>query len=114
MVKEKDLPQKWKKSDKSIRAVQIAFELNANISDTIRDEAGRNGLSASDQIRKIIGLSFKPPKRPRLTITLSPEDYEILASRYQISAADKNKIRQTIRNELVDFSETQEEVLDKK
>ncbi len=103
-MSEKQLPENWKKSDKSIRAIQIAFEFGAGVvSESIRMEANRNGLSTSDQIRKIIQLEIKPPKRPRLTVSLSEQDYQILAERYQLDARDKKGIREAIRKELISF-----------
>lgn len=101
----RELPENWQKSDKSLRAIQIAFEFGAGISDSIRREANRNGLSTSDQIRKIIQLDVKPPKRPRLTVTLTPEDYRQLAERYRIPDDDKKAIRAAVRRELIEFAE---------
>ena len=103
----KELPNKWKKSEKSIRAVQVAFELSTKISDVLRDEASASGLSTSDQIRKIIGLSIKPPKRPRLTITLSHDDYKYLSSKYELEYDDKTGIRQAIREEIIAYCQNQ-------
>jgi len=99
------IPGKWKKSDKSIRAIQVAFEFSGNIPTIIRDEASRHGLSPSDQIRKIIGLSVKAPKRPRLTVSLSEEDYEQLADEFNLPIDDKDGIREAIRHRLISFSE---------
>jgi hypothetical protein len=102
----KVLPNKWKKSDKSIRAVQVAFEFNQAVFTVIREQANRQGVSFSDQIRSIIGLKAKKPKRPRLTISLSEQDYEILAERYGLTPDDKTGIRQAIARELVIYSES--------
>lgn len=101
----KQLPDKWRTSDRSIRAVQLAFEFNKSIADAIRYEATRQGISPSDQIRSIIGLEPKKPKRPRLTVTLSEQDYEMLAQRYQLSASDRQGIRDAIAKELIAYSE---------
>ncbi|MBT4836912.1 MAG: hypothetical protein HON94_06165 [Methylococcales bacterium] len=102
----KALPKKWEKSEKSIRAVQIAFELSTKVSNVLKDEAGFSGLSTSDQIRKIIGLTIKPPKRPRLTITLSHDDYQQLSAKYQLNIDDKSGIRQAIRDDLVNYCQS--------
>ena len=103
----KDLPENWKKSEKSIRAIQVAFEFGTGVSESIRREANKNGLSTSDQIRKIVQLEVKPPKRPRLTVSLSEEDYQILAQRYGLEASDKAAIREAIRQELIEFGKSQ-------
>jgi len=102
----KQLPNQWQHSNKSIRAVQLVFELNKSISDTIRYQANKNGLSPSDQIRTVIGLKTKPPKRPRLTVSLSEEEYAILAQRYNVSIENKVAIRQAIADELVAHSQS--------
>lgn len=102
----KRIPDKWRKSDRSIRAVQLVFEFNKTISDVIRHEATRHGISPSDQIRSIIGLHAKKPKRPRLTISLSEQDYERLAQRYQLPAQDRPAIREAIAQELIHYSES--------
>ncbi len=105
-MSEQALPENWKKSSKSIRAIQIAFEFgNGVVSESIRTEANKNGLSTSDQIRKIIQLETKPPKRPRLTVSLTEQDYQQLADRYQLDINDKKAIREAIRNELIEFGQ---------
>ena len=103
----KDLPENWKKSEKSIRAIQVAFEFGTGVSESIRREANKNGLSTSDQIRKIVQLDVKPPKRPRLTVSLNEEDYEKLGRRYGLDVADKSGIREAIRRELIAFGKKQ-------
>jgi hypothetical protein len=104
-----DLPDRWKKSDKNLRAIQLAFEFNEMIARIIREQANEQGLSASDQIRSIIGLEAKKPKRPRLTVSLSETDYEQLAKRYNLSPADKSGIRKAIAEELIAYSELKTE-----
>lgn len=101
-----DLPNNWKKSDKSIRAIQLAFEFSKTVAEVIRNQANKQGLSSSDQIRSIIGLQPKVPKRPRLTVSLSEQDYEILANRYQLPLDDKAGIRQAIADELIAYSQS--------
>ncbi len=100
-----DLPKQWKKSENSLKAIQLAFEFNQHISDTIRQHASQQGLSTSDQIRQIIGLQPKKPVRPRLTVSLSEEDYQYLGRRYHLPADDKNAIRQAIATDLIAFSQ---------
>lgn len=100
-----DLPSRWKKSESSIRAVQLAFEFSKAVSEVIRHQANQQGISPSDQIRAIIGLHVKKPKRPRLTVCLNEADYLILAKRYQLNPEDKAGIRQAIAQELVTYTE---------
>jgi hypothetical protein len=102
MSAKKQIPKSWTKSDKSIRAVQVIFELEQEQSRALRIKAIEQNLSPSDYIRDIVGLPRKKPIRPRLSISLSAEDYEILAKRYQLTADKKEQIRKRIKKELVD------------
>jgi hypothetical protein len=68
--------------------------------------ASRDGISASDQIRKIVGLPVSSrPKRPRLTVSLSEQDYELLAKRYKMKNIDKQAIKTKVMEELRHFNE---------
>ena len=103
-----DLPEKWKKSEPSLRAVRLAFEFSKTISEAIRQQAHTQGISTSDQIRTIIGLPAKKARRPRLTVSLSAADYQMLSERYGIPVNDKQAIRQAIADEVVTYAETQQ------
>lgn len=104
MSEKKKVPTSWKKSDKNIRAVQVIFELEQQQSRALRIRAIEKDLSPSDYIRDIVDLPRKKPVRPRLSISLSEEDYEILAKRYQLKPTEKSKIRERIKEELVKAS----------
>jgi len=102
MTVKKKLPKSWSASNKSIRAVQVIFELEQAESRALRIKAIEQDLSPSDYIRDIIGLPRKKPVRPRLSISLNEEDYKILAKRYELQPEDKNEIRVRIKQELVE------------
>lgn len=85
----------------SIKATQIAFEMEQRAACYIRELAAREGLTPSDQIRKMMGLSYSPPKRPRLTVSLSDEDYRILAQKYGLEASDTLTIKRRMMEELM-------------
>ena len=97
-----NIPQSWAESKKSIRAVQVIFELEQQESRALRIKAIERNLSPSDYIRDIIGLPRKKPIRPRLSISLSEDDYKILATRYNLNTDEKNLIRAKIKQELID------------
>lgn len=100
------LPDRWKGSQRAVKAVQVAFDTSEEVSQKIRIAASRAGISASDQIRKIVGLPVSSrPKRPRLTVTLSEEDYELLAKRYKMKMVDKLEIKSHVMDELRKFEE---------
>lgn len=105
MPVKKKVPKSWTKSDKNIRAVQVIFELEQAQSKALRIDAINKDLSPSDYIRDIVGLPRKKPIRPRLSISLSEEDYKILAKRYKLKSDEKDKIRECIKDELIHATE---------
>jgi hypothetical protein len=98
----KKMPDKWQSSIKAIKAVQVAFDMDEKIQLSIRKAALDAGLSPSDQIRDILGLPInKRPKRPRLTVSLAPDDYQILAEKYDLKAEQQLEIKKKLMDELV-------------
>jgi hypothetical protein len=95
----------WSGSDAAPHAVQVAFDVESNVLDAVRCAAFRNNLSNADQIRSILGLEvIHRPKRPRLTVTLSADDYEILSARYGLHTKERLSIKERVTQELVDFA----------
>ncbi len=108
------IPDKWQSSVKAIKAVQVAFDMDEKIQLSIRKQALEAGLSPSDQIRDILGLPInKRPKRPRLTVSLAPSDYQILAQKYQLSADDQLEIKKHLMDDLIKHINSSEVVKNK-
>ncbi|WP_371186486.1 hypothetical protein [Thalassotalea maritima] len=98
------VPEKWQSNIKAVKAVQVAFDMDEKVQKEIRKAAVEAGLSPSDQIRKILGLTVhKKPKRPRLTVSLSPEDYQELGEKYGIPAEQQLDIKRRLMEELIEF-----------
>ncbi len=98
------LPEKWQSSVKAVKAVQVAFDMDEKIQLSIRKQALEAGISPSEQIRDILGLpTNKRPKRPRLTVSLSPDDYELLAQKYDLSAEQQLEIKKKLMDDLVHY-----------
>ena len=98
-------PTRWQGQDEAIHAVQVAFDVEAAVLEAVRRTAFENDLSSSDQIRRILGLSVSHrPKRPRLTVSLTPDDYDALGQRYGLSAEDRLAIKEHVTQELIDFA----------
>lgn len=96
------IPEKWESSVKAVKAVQIAFDMDEKIQLAIRKEALEAGLSPSDKIRDILGLpTNKRPKRPRLTVSLAPADYELLAKKYHLSSEQQLDIKKRLMDDLI-------------
>lgn len=98
------LPEKWQSSVKAVKAVQVAFDMDEKIQLSIRKQALEAGISPSEQIRDILGLpTNKRPKRPRLTVSLSPNDYELLADKYDLSPEQQLEIKKKLMDDLIDY-----------
>src|SRR5687768_14390604 len=91
---------RWDNQLKTAKATQIAFEMEQKVARRIRELAAIEGLTPSDQIRKLIGLSYAPPKRPRLTVSLTPDDYVILGKKYGINPDNTLDIKRRMMEEL--------------
>jgi len=101
----KDLPDDWKKNQSAMKAIQVAFDLDENIGRAIRKTAAENDLTPSAQIRKMLDLPIKMPKRPRLTTSLNEQDYTVLGERFDIDPNNKIAIRHKIVEELASLAD---------
>lgn len=99
----------WDKQKKAAKATQIAFEMEQRAARRVRELAAQEGLTPSDQIRKMVGLSYSPPKRPRLTVSLTQDDYTQLAKKYKLDEKDTLTIKRRIIDELLRQVEKTEE-----
>lgn len=99
------MKEKWKNEKKAIKATQIAFDISTEAQIAIKKEALNNNLNPPDQIRKILGLPYnKKPQRPRLTVTLKPEDFELLAEKYGLDVNDQAAIKEKVSEALLKFA----------
>lgn len=94
-------PEHWKKESKAVKATQVAFDISTEAQKQLKLKALHNDLSPSDQMRKILGLPSKKPVRPRLTISLSAEDYELLAKNYGLEPTEKLAIKEQAAKEII-------------
>ncbi len=107
--KKKILPEKWQASSKAMRAVQVAFYVDEKVQNKIRQDACLQGMSPSDMIRQIANLPVSsPPKRPRLTASLNPDDYRLLAERYKLNSEDTLEIKRRVMEELIDYATSED------
>lgn len=97
--------EKWAKERAAAAAVQVAFDLGRETQKSIKKQAVEEDLTPSEFIRKVLGLSFKAkPVRPRLTLSLSDEDFQALAEAWQLGAQDRLKIKEIAAQKLVDYA----------
>lgn len=93
----------WKNETKAVRATQVAFDISTEAQKRLKLMAIHNDLSPSDQMRKILGLPSKKPIRPRLTISLSADDYQILAEHYGLEIENKLAIKEKAAEEIIHY-----------
>lgn len=99
------IPEKWQSSVQAVKAVQVAFDMDEKIQLAIRKQALEAGISPSEQIRDILGLpTNKRPKRPRLTVSLSANDYELLADKYQLTPEQQLEIKKKLMDDLINYA----------
>lgn len=93
--------------EEAIKAVQVAFDVEESVLETVRRAAFDDNRSTSDYIRFLLDLpTASRPKRPRLTVSLTPGDYETLAERYELPPDDRLAIKERITQALIAFSST--------
>ena len=98
------IPEKWQSSIKAVKAVQVAFDMDEKIQLAIRKQALEAGISPSEQIRDILGLpTNKRPKRPRLTVSLSADDYALLGEKYDLHAEQQLEIKKKLMDDLINY-----------
>jgi len=107
-------PPRWDSSNTAIEALkkassqkkstQVIFELS-DADESFRMEACRHGLSPSDQLRQLFGLELTKKKRPRLSLSLSEEDWTSLANRYGLKVVNKTAIKKRMEHELMEYAE---------
>ncbi len=104
MVANSQLPAKWAKEKKAAKAIQVAFDVGNDVQTKIKKEALDHNLSASDRVRQILGLEVtSKPKRPRLSISLSTQDFVVLAEKYGMDQNDNVGIKQKAAEALIDY-----------
>ena len=95
--------RKWEKEKKAVRAVQLAFDVGDEVNYQIRLEALEEGINPPDRVRQILGLPVNSkPVRPRLSISLSDIDFEMLGETFNVSPTDRLRIRQLAAEKLID------------
>ena len=103
------MKDKWEGEKRAIKAVQIAFDVGDDVNRKIRLEAVERGINPPDRVRQILGLPVNPkPVRPRLSISLSGDDFVFLAEEFGVAADDKLKIRQLAAEKLIEHLERED------
>lgn len=108
-MKTEQLPKRWRSTAGALRAVQVAFDVSESVMEAVRRTAFEANLSQPDVVRSILGLPIsRRAKRPRLTVSLSEQDYQTLGERYQLDPTDALAIKERVLGELVEFARQKE------
>lgn len=107
MASRSKLPERWRKEKQASRAVQVAFDIEERMQNVIRREAIDRGINPSDRVREILGLRTNAkPKRLRLSISLTEDDFATLAEAFEIDPDDRIAIKQLAAERLVEHVQT--------
>jgi hypothetical protein len=80
--------------------------MDSKLQYSIRRSALDKGISPSEQIRHLLALpTHTKPKRPRLTVSLTGSDYEMLGERYDIPVEKQLEIKKRVIEELTQFAQ---------
>lgn len=85
-----------------------AIECDLRAANKIIEEAIRNEMRLSDVVRRIIALPVANPDSVQIPIQLGDADFQLLAIRYGLPAADRNAIKNRIIEEINEFSGNKE------
>lgn len=97
--------KRWEKERAAVAAVQVAFDLGVETQTRIKKRALDEQLHPSEFIRKILGLHYKAkPVRPRLTLSLSDEDFAQLAEQWGLDAQERLKIKEIAAQKLLEYA----------
>lgn len=92
MVREIDENPKWRRQEGALKKIQINFELARAVDQEIRLEAATSGESPSNIVRRLLGFDARPPVRPRLGISLSEAELQMLAQKFRLDPEDRRAL----------------------
>lgn len=92
MVREIDQNPKWRKQESALKKIQINFELARPVDQKIRQEAAELGETPSNIVRRLLGFEARPPVRPRLGVSLSEAELQILAQKFRLDPEDRRAL----------------------
>ena len=81
-----------------------ALECELRVANRLIEEAVNNEMRLSDVVRRVIELPLASQESVQIPITLSHDDFALLAIRYGLNAQDKQAIKERIIEDLNHFS----------
>lgn len=99
----KSLKPKWQAELAALKKIQMHFDFQENLRKKVRLEAAEEDMNPSDVIRKIAGLSFNKIQRPRIGLSLTPDDLVYLAERYNLDPSDATAVKKQLLLEVEQY-----------
>lgn len=84
--------------------VNESIDCELHVANKIIDEAIRQEMRINDVVRRVIGLPVSQQESVQIPVTLTDQDYSLLAIRYGINSSDREAIKRRIIEDLGDFS----------
>lgn len=76
---------------------QLSFDLDESIMSKIKEISIRDGISPNDVVRRVIGLEVSPPKRPRISLSVTQSELEKLSGEMNVNPEDSTKLKKSIK-----------------
>lgn len=100
--------------DKGLSAIskakkQLSFDLNDELMAKIKEIAIRDGISPNDVVRRSIGLSVNPPKRPRISLSMTSNELEQVSKNLKLDPENTSELKKSIKNALEKECESKED-----
>lgn len=92
MVKEIDQNKTWQKQSQQLKKVQFQFEFLKDVDRQIKLDAIERQTTPSNIVRDLLGLKPSGPIRPRLGVSLSPGELELLGDRFNVDPDDRRAL----------------------
>ena len=92
-------------NDKGLSAIreakkQLSLDLDDDLMTKVKSLAIRDGISPNDVIRRMIGLSSKQAKRPRISVSLTNSEIEKVAGEMHIDPTDTTALKKMIKDRI--------------
>ena len=85
---------------RALGKIQVHFEFELALIQEIRRRAATDNLSYSDYVRKMVGLPYAKIQRPRISLSFSDADLQLLAKRYGRPDADPGALKRFVMDEI--------------
>lgn len=88
--------------DKGLSAIreakkQLSFDLNDSLMAKIKSVSIRDGISPNDVVRRVMGLDVSPPKRPRISLSMTHKELIKVSEDMDIDPENSGQLKKNIK-----------------